>query len=130
MSRYSEKIAKKMHGLYRVADLQEMPRHEITHTISYLMEDVVMWDEAKDILCFDDTGRQLDVNVTNANVLMQLFGDDPEKWAGQRVTLYLGTYGRDNKSCIRLRGVGDVITQHNGSGKAQAAIPATPAMPV
>jgi hypothetical protein len=103
MSAYSEKIAKqKETGFYRVADFETV--REVTHTIAYLLEDVPLFDGAKkDVLCFEDTARQFVLNVTNAETLLTVLGDDPNKWAGRRVTLYLGSYGRDNKPCVRVR---------------------------
>jgi hypothetical protein len=102
MSAYSEKVAKAKHGFYRVADFETV--REVTHTIAYLLEDQVVFDgEKKDILCFEDTGRQLILNVTNAGMLITLFGDEPNGWAGRRVTLYRGSYGKDNKPCVRVK---------------------------
>ena len=102
MSAYSEKVAKAKHGFYRVADFETV--REVTHTIAYLLEDQVVFDgEKKDILCFEDTGRQLILNVTNAEMLIALFGDEPNGWAGRRVTLYRGSYGKDNKPCVRVK---------------------------
>ena len=54
---------------------------------------MVVFDDKKDVLCFEDTGRQLVLNVSNAETLIALFGDEPNNWAGRRVTLYLGSYG-------------------------------------
>src|SRR5262249_29420648 len=103
MSAFSEKIAKaKAHGFYRISDFETA--REITHTVAYLLEDQVVFDgDRKDILCFEDTGRQLILNVTNAETLIALFGDEPNAWAGRRVTLFLGTYGKENKPCVRVK---------------------------
>src|SRR5262249_29738591 len=90
MSAYSEKIARaKQQGLYKVADLLGK---EVTHTISHLLEDAVMFNREIDILCFVDTGKQLQVNITNGDWLISNFGDDPNDWAGHRVTLFVGEY--------------------------------------
>jgi hypothetical protein len=101
MSAYSDKIAKqKQQGFFRTADVEN---GEITHTIAYLLEDMVVFDDKKDVLVFTDTGRQLPLNVTNAEVLINSFGDEPHAWAGKRVTMYLGQYGKDRKPCLRLK---------------------------
>jgi hypothetical protein len=102
MSAYSEKIKRMREtGLYKVADFEG--GKEVTHTIDRLLEDQVMFEREMDILCFTDTGRQLQVNVTNGETLIGLFGDDPDKWGGQRVTLYLAPYGKEGKLGIRLK---------------------------
>jgi hypothetical protein len=101
MSAYSEKIAKQKTGTFKVADFE--PNKEITLTISDLLEDVPMFDKEVDLLCFQETGRQLQMNITNAEFLIDKFGDDPEKWNGKRVTLGLAPYGRENKLGIRVK---------------------------
>jgi hypothetical protein len=102
MSAYSEKIANQKRGFYRAADFEGDVK-EITHEIAYLLEDQVIFDESKDVLCFSDTGRQLQVNTTNAETLISLFGNEPDGWASQRVTLYLAPYGSQGKLGIRLK---------------------------
>ena len=83
MSAYSEKIARaKQQGLYKVADLLGMKDKQVTHTISHLLEDTAMFGREIDILCFVDTGKQLQVNITNGEFLINNFGEDPESWAG------------------------------------------------
>jgi hypothetical protein len=121
MSAYSEKVAKAKHGFYRVADFETV--REITHTIAYLLEDQVVFDgEKKDILCFEDTGRQLILNVTNAETLITLFGDEPNAWAGRRVTLFRGTYGKDNKPCVRVKAAtGAPVQTTAGASRANGA---------
>jgi hypothetical protein len=106
MSAYSEKIARaKQVGLYKVSDFAN--GEEKTHTISHLLEDVVKFDREMDVLCFTDTGKQLQVNVTNGEWLLDNFGDDPNDWPGNRVTLFLGEYeygkNKEKKQGIRLK---------------------------
>jgi len=75
MSAHSEKIARaKQQGLYKVADLLGK---EVTHTISHLLEDAAMFNREIDVLCFVDTARQLQVNITNGDWLINNFGEDP-----------------------------------------------------
>jgi hypothetical protein len=100
MSDYSDKIARaKQQGLYKVADLNGK---EVTHTISHLLEDYVKFDREMDILCFTDTGKQLQVNLTNGEWLIKNLGEDPNDWSGQRVTLYLAEY-KQGEYGIRLK---------------------------
>jgi hypothetical protein len=106
MSAYSEKIAKqKQSGLYRVSDFQNgsgQPR-EITHEIAYLAQDVQKFDREIDVLQFTDTFKQLQVNVTNGELLIEMLGDDPAAWPGNLVTLYLAPYGKEGKLGIRVK---------------------------
>jgi hypothetical protein len=53
------------------------------------------------------TGRDLLFRRrTNSKALMALFGDEPDARAGHCLTLYLGTYGKQGKPCIRLKSPG------------------------
>jgi hypothetical protein len=95
MSRYSDKIAHEKEiardrGLYRVEDLKSAG--ELTHVIDGLQEDVRMFNRKMDILTFRGTQKQLQMNITNAETLMRLFGDDPANWVGQSITLFLEEY--------------------------------------
>jgi hypothetical protein len=103
MSAFSERIRNSTRGFLKVSDLEG--GKEVTHTISHLDEEMEMFGKTLDILNFSDTGKQLSLNQTNAEWLLDNFGDDPEKWAGQAVTLYLGEYeyNKEKKLGIRLR---------------------------
>jgi hypothetical protein len=103
MSAFSERTRSNKTGLYKVADLEG--GKEITHTISHLDEEMEMFNKTVDILNFSDTGKQLSLNQTNAEFLLDKFGDDPEKWAGQSVTLHLAeyAYGEKKGQTIRLK---------------------------
>jgi hypothetical protein len=103
MSAYSEKIAKLKSGIYRVSDFEV--GKPVTHVIAFLAQDVQRYDESMDILHFSDTGMQLRMNVTNSEVLIRLLGDDPEKWTGHSITLFLHEYA-PTKSGIRIRAAG------------------------
>jgi len=125
MSAYSEKIARaKQQGLYKVADLLGK---EVTHTISHLLEDAVMFNREMDILCFVDTGKQLQVNLTNGEWLIDNFGSDPNDWPGHRVTLFVGEYEfkkGETKQGIRLkRPDGSVTVGGNAAGTAPKRFP-------
>jgi len=124
MSNFSEKITRqKQQGLYKVADLEG--GKEVTHTISHLLEDYVKFDREIDILCFTDTARQLQINVTNGEWLINNFGEDPEDWAGHRVTLYLGEYeyNKQRKLGIRLkRPDGKDVSERRGAPSKPAPV--------
>jgi hypothetical protein len=107
MSAFSERIRdQKNKGFYKVADLEG--GKEVTHTISHLDEAVEMFGKTVDILNFSDTARQLQLNLTTAEFLLDTFGDEPNAWEGEAVTLYLGEYEYkgEKKSGIRLKRAG------------------------
>ena len=120
MSAYSEKIARaKQQGLYKVADLLGMKDKQETHTISHLLEDTAMFGREIDILCFVDTGKQLQVNITNGEFLINNFGEDPESWAGHRVVLYVGQYDfGDKKQGIMLKRADGGVTIGRNAARA------------
>ena len=65
-----------------------------------------MFGKTVDILNFSDTARQLQLNQTNAEFLLDAFGDDPQTWGGKPVTLYLAEYDfkkGEKKLGIRLK---------------------------
>jgi hypothetical protein len=100
MSAYSDKIKReKEKGLYKNSDLDGK---EATHTIDRLLQDITMFDKQMDVLTFSDSAKQLQVNVTNGDTLIQLFGDDPDDWHGHRITLFLDEY-KPGKFGIRIR---------------------------
>jgi hypothetical protein len=104
MSAFSERIRdQKNKGFYKVADFES--GREVTHTIDHLAEEVEMFGRTIDILNFTDTARQLQVNMTNADILLDAFGDDPQAWAGKAVTLFLAEYEfrGEKKLGIRVR---------------------------
>jgi hypothetical protein len=69
MSAFSDRIRdQKNQGLYKVADLEG--GKELTHTISHLDEAVKMFGKTVDILNFSDTARQLQLNLTTAEFLL------------------------------------------------------------
>jgi hypothetical protein len=82
MSAFSERIRSQTKGFYKVADFEG--GKEITHTISHLDEEMEMFNKTVDILNFSDTGRQLSVNQTNAEWLLNNLGNNPEQLAGKK----------------------------------------------
>ena len=104
MSAFSERIRdQKNKGFYKVADLEG--GKEITHVIAYLDEEVEMFGKTMDILNFNDTARQLQLNQTNAEILLEALGDDPQTWRDKAVTLFLAEYEfkGEKKLGIRLK---------------------------
>ena len=105
MSAFSDRIRdQKNKGLYKAADLEG--GKEVTHIISHLLEEVEMFGKTVDILNFSDTARQLQLNQTNAEFLLDAFGDDPQAWGGKPVTLYFVEYDfvkGEKKPGIRLK---------------------------
>jgi hypothetical protein len=101
MSAFSERIRSQKKGFYKVADLEG--GSEITHVISHLLEAVPMFGKNVDILCFSDTGRQLQLNQTTAEYLIDKLGDNPEAWAGKRVCLYLASYEYEGETKMGIR---------------------------
>ena len=123
MSAFSERIRNSTRGFLKVSDLEG--GKEVTHTISHLDEEMEMFGKTLDILNFSDTGKQLSLNQTNAEFLLDAFGDDTEKWAGQAVTLYLAEYefNKEKKLGIRLKKAaakeGVVILPTRGDGASK-----------
>jgi hypothetical protein len=102
MSAFSDRIRdQKNKGFYKTADLNG--GKELTHTIDYLDEAVEMFGKTMDILNFADTARQLQLNQTNAEFLLDTFGDDPKTWRGKQVTLYLAEYEYKDEKKLGIR---------------------------
>jgi hypothetical protein len=103
MSAFSERIRSQKKGLFKVADLEG--GKELTLTISHLDEEMEMFGKTVDILNFQETGQQLQLNFTTAEFLLDNFGDDPSNYADKKVTLYLANYeyNRETKLGIRLK---------------------------
>jgi hypothetical protein len=103
MSAYSDRIRGQKTGVFKVADFAG--GREETLTIDYLEEKVEMFDKTVDLLHFVETKQTLAVNQTNAEFLLNALGDDPQKWKGQRVVLYLVeyTYGDERGYTIRIK---------------------------
>jgi hypothetical protein len=122
MSAFSKRINdQKNRGFYRTADLEG--GKEITHVIDHLLEEVEMFGKTMDILNFSDTARQFQLNQTNAEYLLEAFGDDPKTWAGKAVTLYLADYEYkgEKKPGIRLKRA-DAAAAEASAAKARARL--------
>jgi hypothetical protein len=102
MSAFSDRIRDQKTGTFKVADFESGPQ---TFTIRELLESVKMFNKNVDLLCFNETERQFQLNLTNAEWLIKNLGDDPETWIGKRVTLYLASFEfeGETKQGIRLK---------------------------
>ena len=102
MSKFSERIRSQESGFFRVADLEG---GEKTLTISHLDEELELFGEQKDVLNFTETGRQLQLNQTTSEWLLDNLGEDPQTYPGKRVTLHLAPYQYkgETKQGIRLK---------------------------
>jgi hypothetical protein len=103
MSEFSKRIRSSTRGFYKVADLEG--GKELTLTISRLDEAIEVFGEVKDVLNFIETGRQLQLNQTTAEWLLDNLGDDTAKWNGKKVVLHLADYKfeGETKKGIRLK---------------------------
>jgi len=88
MSAFSKRIREGTTGFFKASEFEG----EKTLTIKHLDEGMEMFDKEIDLLNFIETGRQLQLNQTTSEWLLDNFGDDPEKWKDKKVTLYLGKY--------------------------------------
>jgi hypothetical protein len=90
MSAFSERIRSQKTGAFKAADFAG--GKEVTLTVDHLEEEVEKFDKKIDILHFVETQQELQLNQSKSEFLLNAFGDDPEKWKGQRVTLYQVEY--------------------------------------
>jgi hypothetical protein len=120
LSNYSEKIQRLKSGLFKVADFESTP--ELVLTIGYLVEDQQVGEQFKDVLYFEDDGRKLALNVTNAETLIELLGDEPAAWPGHKIKLFLGSYkeGRtgEMKPAVRVKAPTDESSKPTGGNGA------------
>jgi hypothetical protein len=59
----------------------------------------------KPVVYFDGKEKGLALNKTNARAIANLYGNDTDKWIGQRITLYPTTtmFGAENVECVRVK---------------------------
>ena len=107
MSKFSERVHSQRTGLFKVADLEG--GKELTLTISELLEEQRMFDKDVDLFCFEETGKQLQLNQTVSEWLIDNLGTEPDLWKGQQVTLYLDTYeyNKERRLGVRIKLAGD-----------------------
>jgi hypothetical protein len=121
MSEFSKRVRSKESGFFKVADFEG--GKELTLTIDHLEEEMEIFNEVKDVLNFVETGRQLQLNQTTSEWLLDNLGDDPETYAGKKVTLYLGEYEykKEKKLGIRLKLSGTSTPKPSAARKEVAA---------
>jgi hypothetical protein len=104
MSAFSDRIRanRKAKGVFKVADFEG---GEKTFTIAGLDEGMQIFGKSVDLLCFQETGQQFQLNQTTSEWLLDHLGDEPSGWIGKRVTLFLDeyTYEGETKVGIRLK---------------------------
>lgn len=86
----------------------------------------------KPIVYFQGKEKGLALNKTNGKIVAQLYGNDTEQWAGQRITLYATKtqFGSETVDCIRVRPhVPRDKSQGRPNGRSQAAAPQQPQEP-
>jgi len=69
----------------KAADLKGQ---EAVVTIEQVSKEEIDRDESKPVLRFKGKNRGLVLNVTNANNIVLMYGDDTETWVGKQVTLF------------------------------------------
>ena len=101
--REEQKEKQKETGIFKVADFPS--GKELLLTVRYLDEQVAMFGKEVDLLNFVETGRQLQLNLTTAEWLIDNLGGDPEDWPGKQVVLHLAEYeyNKEKKLGIRLK---------------------------
>src|SRR5262249_23727887 len=88
-------------GMFKVADFEG--GKELTLSISHLDEEVEMFGRTVDLLNFDETGQQLQLNQTNSEWLISNFGDDPAQYEGKNVTLHMADYEYEKQKNLGSR---------------------------
>lgn len=80
-------------------------------------------DEEKPVLFFQETGKGLVLNRTNADSIVELLGtDETEEWHGKSIALVPAKtkFGGKTVDCIRVDGA--AAARHNGA-KSDDSIP-------
>lgn len=72
-------------------------------TIRAVQMEEVGDNENKPIIYFHELEKGLVLNKTNAEMVVQLYGDDTDRWAAQRVEMYATPVMFGNKSTMGLR---------------------------
>lgn len=128
MSAFSERVQAQREeqqktGLFKVDVFK--PNKELLLTVRHLEEQVAMFGKEVDLLNFVETGRQLQLNWTTSQWLIDNLGDDPEDWPGKKVVLHLGEYeyNREKKLGVRLKLPGQPSPATNGPPRQPKALP-------
>jgi len=110
---------------FKAADLAAGP---IVATIAAVAMGKV-GDDTKPIMKFYEFEQDLVLNVTNANTLIEAFGDESAGWTGQQVQMYATKvqFGAEMVDAIRLT---PVVQPVAGAPPAAVAYGAVPQQPV
>ncbi len=100
----------------------DVPDEGCVLTINHVEEEKMRDGKPKPVIYFDEAEKGMVCNVTNWKVLEQLYGDESDDWAGERIQLYVGetTFDGDVVACIRVKNRKPKVTPAKPNGaKAQ-----------
>lgn len=83
----------------------DLPDEGLVLTIRHMEVEKMRDGTDKPVLYFDEEGKGLALNKTNAKTIEKLYGDDTDEWEHQRITLYPSevVFNGENVACIRIR---------------------------
>lgn len=89
----------------KAADLGDRPHDVTISEVKVGMVGEGQGEEERPIMCFEEFGKWLVLNVTNTKRIISLYGDDSDGWIGQRITIYPSEcdYKGDTVACIRVK---------------------------
>jgi hypothetical protein len=79
----------------------------------------------KAVLHFRGKEKTLPLNITNANMVSELYGDETDDWEGQAITLYTCKVDFQGKRVLAIR-IKEPATNSNGTRRAVAPPPPPP----
>src|SRR5262249_5576519 len=123
MSKFSERIRgnRKVKGVFKVADFEG---GEKTFTIAGLDEGLQVFGKSVDLLCFEETEHQFQLNQTTSEWLLDHLGDEPSGWIGKRVTLFLDEFTYEGETRVGIRLKRPVATATRPPPRSSAPAPA------
>jgi hypothetical protein len=92
-------------GMFTAADFKDIGDEGITFTIDRLELDVEVGMNTRDVVYFQEDGRGLSLNQTNAHAIEKLYGDS-DNWPNKKVNLFLDRTVKFNdqiKPGVRVR---------------------------
>jgi hypothetical protein len=67
---------------------EDLGGRDVTVTIkTCTLEDIILGEEPKPVLWFENASKGMVLNVTNARTLTKLYGPDTDAWAGRKIIL-------------------------------------------
>lgn len=97
---------------------------EMTLTIASIQPEEIEGSRQKTVIRFNDERRGFVCNVTNADIIAGLYGEDYEGWVGKRITLYFDPsvmMGREKRGGIKVRPVKPATGWSNTKPTEQSA---------